>query len=193
MKIPLWIKVAYTLLVAVILPTYWIEYGPINFLWFSDIALILMVPALWFENKMIASMTALSVLLLELCWIIDFAAGGNLFGLSRYMFDSSITLHVRLLSLFHILLPLLILYVLSKIGYVRRALSYQIAFMLLILAITYSLADPNGENINWVFGLGEQPQTSLHPLVYLSILMLAMPIVIYLPSHLILKRVFKVI
>lgn len=190
MKIPLWIKVLYTLLVAVIIPTYWIEYGPINFLWFSDIALFLMVPALWFENKMIASMIALSVLLLELCWMIDLAVGGNLFGLARYMFDSSITLHIRILSLFHIILPLLILYVLFKLGYDRRALFYQSAFMVLILAVTYSLADPNGENINWVFGFGEHPHTSLHPLVYLGILMLAVPSVIYLPTHLILKRIF---
>ena len=64
-QIPLWLKIGYTALVAVIVPIYWLKYGAANFLWFSDIAFILLVPALWWESGLIASMMALSVLLLE--------------------------------------------------------------------------------------------------------------------------------
>jgi hypothetical protein len=45
--IPLWLKVAFTVFVAVLVPIYWREYGPANFLWFSDIALFAIVVGLW--------------------------------------------------------------------------------------------------------------------------------------------------
>src|SRR2546423_10095990 len=89
-KIPLWLKIAYTLLICLIVPVYWREYGPANFLWFSDLALLLTLPALWFESRLLASMMAVSVLLLDLTWNVDFftrlLTGAQLTPLSRYMF-----------------------------------------------------------------------------------------------------------
>jgi len=57
--IPLWLKIAYTLFVCLIVPIYWRRYGPANFLWFSNIALLATVPALWLESALLASMMAL--------------------------------------------------------------------------------------------------------------------------------------
>jgi len=51
--IPLGLKVIYTLYVCVLVPIYWRQYGPANFLWFSDIALLALVPALWLENALL--------------------------------------------------------------------------------------------------------------------------------------------
>ena len=48
--IPLGLKVVYTIFVCALVPIYWREYGSANFLWFSDIALLALVPALWLEN-----------------------------------------------------------------------------------------------------------------------------------------------
>ena len=48
--IPLSLKLIYTLFVCALVPIYWRKYGPANFLWFSDIALLVLVPALWLEN-----------------------------------------------------------------------------------------------------------------------------------------------
>jgi len=42
-KIPLAAKVAGTAFLAVLVPIYWHTYGPTNFLWFCDAALILTV------------------------------------------------------------------------------------------------------------------------------------------------------
>lgn len=110
--IPLWLKVSFTLFVLILLPVYWRQYGPGNFLWFSDIALLLTVPALWFESSLLASMILISIGLLELLWILDFfvhlIVGTSVTGLSAYMFDSRILLSVRALSLFHIVLPMLV-------------------------------------------------------------------------------------
>ena len=70
-QIPLWLKVTFTLFVCVLVPVYWAQYGPGNFLWFSDIALLLTVPALWLESALLASMSSLSVVL-EVVWIVDY-------------------------------------------------------------------------------------------------------------------------
>jgi len=90
--VPLWLKIVYTVFVVVLVPIYWRQYGPANFLWFSDIALFMTVAALWLENALLVSMAALSVLLLELVWNLDFwvrlLTGKSLIALSAYMFDT---------------------------------------------------------------------------------------------------------
>jgi len=172
---------------------YWRQYGPANFLWFSDIALLMMVPALWLESRLLVSMMALSILLLELVWYIDFffrlIRGVSLTGLSAYMFDPKIHLMVRGLSFFHIVLPLLILWMLYRLGYDHRAFAWQILVAIIVLPLSYFVSNPR-ENVNWVYGFGERPQTTLPAPLFVLCLMLAFPIVIYLPMHLLLNRIF---
>ncbi|HET9787523.1 MAG TPA: hypothetical protein VFP47_10335, partial [Pyrinomonadaceae bacterium] len=123
---PLWLKIAFTLFVLILIPIYWRQYGPSNFLWFSDIALFVTAAALWLENGLLASMMTLSILLLDIAWNIDFVGrllvGRNVFGLSKYMFDGTIPRPVRLVSLFHIWFPLLLLWMVYRLGYDERAL-----------------------------------------------------------------------
>src|SRR5215472_10648807 len=123
--IPLALKIIYTLFVCALVPIYWRQYGPVNFLWFSDIALLVLVPALWMENALLVSMLAVSVVFFEALWNIDFffqlATGKSLIGLSIYMFDQKIPLFIRSLSCFHIVLPLILLWGLYRLGYDPRA------------------------------------------------------------------------
>jgi len=188
---PLWIKVAYTLFVGIVIPVYWVKYGPTNFLWFSDIALFLIVPALWCESGLLASMTTLSVFLLDLAWNVDFfgrlLTGRSLLGLSRYMFTATVPLPVRLLSLFHIWFPLLLLWMVYRLGYDERALLAQTVLAWLVLPLTYWVTDPS-ENINWVRGPRGEPQKWMAGWLYLLVQMVALPILIYLPTHLVLKK-----
>ena len=67
-EIDLWIKLAYTAMLAVIVPVYLVSWGWRNFLWFSDIALVGAGIALWLENSLLASMKAQPVLVPELRW-----------------------------------------------------------------------------------------------------------------------------
>jgi hypothetical protein len=69
--IPVWFKIAYTLFVCFLVPIYWRRYGPANFLWFSDITLLVTVPALSLGSPLLASMMALAVTLPELAWNLD--------------------------------------------------------------------------------------------------------------------------
>lgn len=152
------------------------------------------VPALWLESSLLASMMALAVVLLELAWNTDFfvrlVAGVSLSGLSAYMFDPKIPIVIRAISLFHIPLPLTLLWMLYRLGYDSRALVAQTILAWMVLPLSYLLTKPS-ENVNRVFGLGEKPQTSLPPALYVVLLMIMFPLVIYLPSHLLFKQLFR--
>ena len=125
--IPLWLKISHTLFVAVLVPVYWLRYGPANFLWACDIALLVTVVALWRESRLLASMMAVAVLLPELLWNLDFflrlITGRDVIGLDAtgYMFNPQPPLPVRLLSLFHVFLPPLFLWLVRRLGYQARA------------------------------------------------------------------------
>ncbi len=192
-QIALWIKIVYTLFICVLVPVYWVQYGPSNFLWFSDIALFVTAAALWLESSLLVSMVALSVLVLETFWIVDFIIGlfarSSVIGLSAYMFDSKISLPIRALSLFHVILPLLLVWLLYRFRYDTRALVAQTLLAWIVLPVSYFLTKPS-ENINWVYGPGGGPQKWMPAPLYLVLLMLAFPLVLYLPTHFVLKKLF---
>jgi len=203
-SVSLWLKLPYTAFVAVLLPLYWRTYGPMNFLWFCDVALLVTLPALWLESPFLSSMQAVAIALPQLCWAFDFAAhlaGIHLIGLADYMFDPNIPLFVRGLSTFHGWLPFVLLWLVWRLGYDRRALPAQTvaAAVLLVVCFLFTprpphpVGNPNAAvNINWVFGPGEQTvQTWMAPGLYLALQIVLYPIVIYLPSHLIFRRLFQ--
>ena len=191
--IPLWFKIAYTLFVCFLVPIYWRRYGPVNFLWFSDIALLVTMPALWLKSPLLASMMAVAVTLPELAWNLDFfvrlTTGATFMGLSSYMFDRSIPLFIRALSLFHVGLPLLLVRMLYRLGCDERAFLAQTLVAAIVLPLSYLFGDPQ-QNINWVYGFGERPQTRVPALWFLAFLMFVFPLAIYLPTHLVLDKVF---
>lgn len=186
-QIHLGIKLAYTLCLLVLVPVYWAHYGPKNFLWFSDIALLTTGAALWLESPLLAGMMMLAVLLPELAWNLDFfgrlLTGRPMFGMSAYMFDAATPRYLRALSLFHVPLPVGLVWLVTRLGYDRRAWLYQSLLALVVLPVTYWLTDP-AENVNWVHGLG-RPQTALPPWAYLALLLVAFSLVLYLPPHLV--------
>jgi hypothetical protein len=191
---PIWLKIAYTLFVGFLVPVYWRHYGLANFLWFSDIALLLAVPALWLESSLLASMMALAVTIPELAWNGDFfvrlISGKRVMGLSAYMFDRAIPRYLRALSLFHVGLPLLLLWMVHRLGYDRRALIAQTLLALIVLPLSYFLSDPR-TNINWVHGFGETPRDSGRGPLFLIISLLLFPLGFYLSTHLVLEKFFS--
>jgi hypothetical protein len=184
--IALGVKVAYTIFLAVLVPVYWAHYGPANFLWFSDIALLGGGAALWLESPLLASMMMLAVLLPECAWNLDFFGrlftGRRMFGMSAYMFERERPRFIRALSLFHVPLPIGLVWLVHRLGYDRRAWLGQSLLALVVLPASYWLTDP-AENVNWVHGLGA-PQRRLPPWLYLALLIVAFSLVLYLPPHL---------
>ena len=191
--IALWLKLAYTAMVVAIVPVYYAHYGPANFLWFSDIALVITALALWTESRLLASMMAVAVLLPELLWNVSFFSRllvrARVSALADYMFAPEIPLWIRALSLFHIPMPLVLIWMLATLGYDRRALMAQTALAWVVFPLTYAVSDPK-DNINWVFGPGGRPQRWLPPRVYLALLLIVFPVIVYVPTHLVLSALF---
>lgn len=203
-RIPAWLKVPYTAFVAVLVPYYWWTYGPANFLWFCDIALLVTLVALWLESPFLFSMQAVAITLPQLLWVVDFVArlaGVHLLGVAAYMFDPHIPLFVRGLSSFHGWLPFLLLWGVRRLGYDQRALAAQTAVALVLLPFCYfftarppaPLDHPTAAvNINWVFGPGASTiQSGMPAGWYLALQLAFWPLVIYLPSHWTFTKLFR--
>lgn len=176
-----------------LVPAYWVYWGARNFLWFSDIALLTTAAALWLESALLASMMTLAIGLPELAWNVDFfgrlLTGRHVLGLSSYMFDAQKPPALRALSLFHVGLPIVLVWMVHRLGYDPRALLFQTLVALIVLPVTYWVTDP-ADNVNWVYGPGSKPQTWMRPSTYLALAMICFPIVFYLPVHLLLQRLF---
>ena len=160
---PFWIKVTATLSVCVFVASSWSNYGFANFLWFSCIGLIGAVLALWFESRMLASMMLLATFVAdEIGWCADFFCrlfvGWHPLGSTRYMFDPRYSMFGRAVSLYHLVVPVLLGWMVYRLGYDTRALPAQTLLCTAILLTSYTLTDPVS-NINCVRGLGSQPQS----------------------------------
>ena len=203
-RIPLLVKVLYTAFVAVLVPKYWMDYGPTNFLYFCDVALLMTVPALWLESSLLASMALVGIGLAQVLWQVDFLCvlcGIHVIGLTDYMFDEKKESFLRALSFFHFWLPLLLLFMVWRLGYDRRAFAAWTVLGCVLVLICYFLMPappppvnhPNQPvNINYVHGFSDQEaQTWMHPLAWLGLELAGLILILYLPSHLMLRRAFR--
>ena len=199
-RVPLGLKLAYTAFMAVLIPVYWRYYGPTNFLYFCDVALILTLIAIWPENALLISMCAVGILVPQALWVADFlahATGVPLTGMADYMFDANRSLFLRMLSLFHGWLPFLLVYLVWRIGYDRRAFWSWTALASALLLICFFLMPaptPNAGltpvNINYVWGMsGSVAQTWLPSYVWLAGQLVGLPLLAFAPTHVVLKRV----
>ena len=66
-RIPLWLKIAYTTFMAVLIPVYTFNYTVTNFLWSCDVALIVTLVGLWREDRLLISMASVASFCLSFC------------------------------------------------------------------------------------------------------------------------------
>lgn len=190
-----WTKVAATVVVGVFVPVYWSQAPSGSFIWFFDIALLATVVALWFEWPLLASMMALAVLLPELAWNIGFFSrllgAADLFGLATPVFEPAASWGAYVVSLAHVVFPVLLLWVLYRIGYDARALRAQTLLAWTVLALSYAVAGTPVGDIAWTLGVGDNLMRAWLPgWVWLLLAMLAYPAVVYIPTHLVLRALF---
>lgn len=187
LRLPLWLKLAFTAWILVWAPAYWMQLGPQNYFWLCNLANFLILVGLWRESRGLVSMQLLSVLLVGTLWAVDvgtaWITGVHPIGGTEYMFNAETPLAIRLLSLYHLILPLVAGLAVYRLGYDRRALLWQTALTWAVVPLSYVATDPE-RNINWVHGPFGQPQESLDPLLYLVGLTLLWPVAVYLPAHL---------
>jgi hypothetical protein len=197
-RVPLWLKLLYTAFMAVLIPVYWYYYGPTNFLYFCDVAVILTLVGIWRENALLISMCAVGIVLPQTIWVIDFVGqifGVTILGMTEYMFKDTSRL-LRGLSLFHGWIPFLLIYLVWRLGYDRRGfLGWTVLAWALILICFFFMPPPNPDpgltpvNINYVWGPSDNAaQTWVSPAVWVIGLMVGMPLLLFAPIHFLLKH-----
>lgn len=191
-KLPAIVRWAALVWLAVWIPAYWHAWGLSNFLHLCDLAVFLTCIGLWTSNSLLLASQAVSSIVVDLIWTADAASTvfsrRPLIGGTEYLFDPHVASWIRSLSLFHIVLPLLLLWAVWRVGYHKAAWALQTAIVVAtMIASRFTIP---AQNINYVFSdpfwhrqLGPAP-------VHVLLCILAMAVVVYLPTHLILLRVY---
>ena len=196
-RVPLGVKLIYTAFVAVLVPVYLHAYGPTNFCYFCDVALLITVPAVWLESPLLASAPLIGIFLPQMIWVLDFLsslAGLPITGMTGYMFDATLPLFTRFLSFFHFWLPFFLLWLVARLGYDRRALALWSAIAWVLMIVSYTALPPppapEGKawmpvNVNYVYGFrAAGPQTWMPPLPYFLLYGAVLQLLVLVPSHL---------
>jgi hypothetical protein len=165
--------------------------------------LFLVLVGIWRESARMISMAAVGIVAPQALWVADFAVGmfgGHLTGMTDYMFNADRSLFLRSLSLFHGWLPFLLVFLVWRLGYDRRALwSWTATAWALLLVCFFFMPGPRADaasiatpvNINYVHGMSDlAAQTMMPAWAWLGCLMVGMPLAIFLPTHLVLARCF---
>lgn len=206
--IPLWIKIAYTAFMAVMIPVYLKNYGIGNFLYFCDVAAVLTLVGMWLESPLILSAMLVGAFIPQMLWVVDFMAevsGFQLTNMTSYMFSADNPFFLRFLSFFHFWLVFLLIYFVWCVGYDKRGLPVWMGIAWVLLTVCYvwmpppspvrdpvtkqQLRDPNQPaNVNYVFGptAEEKAQTWMEPNAYFALYMVVLMVGIYPPTHLLL-------
>lgn len=180
----------------VYLPVYQSAYGALNFLFLCNVGVILTAIGLIARSRLLLSSQAVAAPIIALAWVIDaawkLASGDFLYGATAYMWDPAFPLFARLLSLYHIGWPLLLWWVLRRIGYDPRGWPLQAGIAALAI-LAGRLWVPAADNVNfaWIdpfFGrqLGPAP---LHLLICWGLL----SVVAYGATHWALRRAFPAV
>ena len=199
-KIPMAAKLLFTGFMAVLVPVYWENYGPTNFLYFCDVALFLTLIGIWTEKSFPISMATVGIMIPQILWVADYAsnlAGCPMTGLTDYMFQEADPLFNRSLSLFHGCLPFFLIWLIGRVGYDPRAARawIAIAWPLLIICYLWMPAPPGDPtnpnlpcNINNVYGFNDC-QEWMPEIAWLGVVLLLQPLAVVGPMHWVLNRI----
>lgn len=191
-QFPGWARWGALAWLAVWIPVYWRAWGAANFIHLCDIAVILTCVGLWTNNALLISSQAVSALVVDVMWALDAASasafGRHIFGGTEYLFDPSHAFWVRMVSLYHVAIVVVLLWALHRAGYDRRGWAVQA--WIVAGAFVAARFTPAEQNINFAFRLpvvnrpfGPAP---LHVVVSIAFMIF----VVYWPTHWALRRIF---
>ena len=201
-RVPLWVKLLFTAFMAVLIPVYWTQYGPTNFLYFCDASLFITLIGIWAESTLLVSIAAVGIIGSQTLWVLDFVSallGHHLTGMTDYMFDDQRSLFLRGLSLFHGWLPFLLLFLVFRLGYDKRALPLWTALAWTLVLISFFFLPPPSTdhgiapvNVDYVYGFSDtQAQTWMPARLYVVTEMIALFLLLYYPMHRLLGRIHR--
>lgn len=180
------VTLLYSLWMAFWVPVILVFYGPANFLWMCNIAKFFILIGLWTRNRLLVSVPAGMLVVVGAFWTSDFLvgliSGGAWAQFTGFMFNPDLPLLGRLTSLYHIVLPPVLLWVLRHVGYDRRAPRVMTAIAIPALAATWLWTDPE-RNINWMAAPMGVEQVWLPDTAFLAVMMVLYPLLLFWPGH----------
>jgi len=175
---------------AVWAPSYAVVWGWSNLLLLCDLAVFLTCVGLWRGSALLLSSQAVSSIIVDALWSLDVAwrllFAKHLIGGTEYMWDARFPLLVRLLSLFHVVWPVLLVWALRRVGYDPRGFWLQSGLAGVVLGVS-RFVDP-AKNLNFAFrdpilnrSWGPTP-------MHLALTLGALVLLLYWPTHQVLLR-----
>ncbi len=175
------------------LPAYAVAYGIANFLFLCNLSVILGAIGIWTGHRVLVSSQAVAILLVGTAWTLDVATrlvfGVHWIGGTEYMWDPQWPLVTRLLSLYHVALPLALVAVLRRIGYDSRG--YWLQSAIAIAGVSAGRFFGPHANINYAFADPFLKRAWGGPLTHVAVVAGALVLVAYPVSHLVVKRLCR--
>lgn len=184
---PAWARIAVIAWLAIYVPVYAAAYGALHFLQLCDLGVLLACLGVLLGNRLLLSAQAIGAPGIALLWLADLGwtaiSGHGLHGGTAYLWDASVPALARVLSLFHLVLPIALVLYLRRSGYDPRALPLQSAIAAAAIALSWWFG--SAQNLNyvthWPNGAAVLPAIAG---VHAFASWLSLCAVIYLPTHL---------
>jgi len=175
---------------AAYVPGYALAYGLANFVFLCDLSVILATVGIWTSSRLLLSSQAVASLLVGVAWTVDVASrlltGSHLIGATAYMWDPQRPLFARLLSLYHVVLPVVLVRALRRIGYDARG--YWLQSAIAIVAVAAGRLFGSAANINYAFVDPLLKRTWGGPVTHVAAVAGFLVLLVYPLTHLLLVR-----
>lgn len=193
-RVPLAIRIAYTVWMAAWVPIILHYTGPQNFWWLCNVALFIVLYSVWTGERLLLSSQVGTVTVVGGVWTLDLLVGLFLghspTGTTAYMFDPDYAVVHRLSSTYHVWLPVLTIWMCRRRGYDARGPLLQCAIGSAAIVGGWWFGDP-ARNLNYTrapFGI---EQVWLPDAAWIPLLCAATAALVYLPGHFLVKRLVE--
>jgi len=177
----------------VYLPAYALAYGFANFLFLCNLSVILGCIGVLAESPLLITSQAIGVLVVGAAWTLDLGwrllTGAHLIGGTEYMWEERWPLFTRLLSLYHVVLPPVLVWAAARVGHDRRGLRLQSAIAVAGVLVGRALGPE--ANINQAFVDPVLKRSFEPPALHLAIVAGTLVLVVYPLSDLLLRRLLR--
>jgi hypothetical protein len=175
---------------AVYVPAYALAYGLANFLFLCNLSVLLAGAGLWTCSRLLVSSQAVAIGLVGTAWTLDFTGrlltGHHLIGGTEYMWDPQWPLFTRLLSLYHVALPLVLVVALRRTGYDSRG--YWLQSAIAVAAVAVGRLFPPAVNLNYAYVEPLFQRSWGGPVTHVAAVAGFLVLVAYPLTHLLLSR-----